>query len=176
MILFLLRKYWLHLAIGAAIVAGVLVGIGYIYYLGSRSGEAKIQSLWTKDIVARTAEIEKIKIKIGKDEISHRNEIQRISDDLIKSDKKHALALAAVQSEYTNRLRLSESRASAYKHLSEGGSTERDYLANHAAKLDSSLEEGRSLVRELRETLGLRDSQIINLSEIIKNDQRLFQR
>lgn len=168
--LFLLKKYWLHLVV----LAGILfVGYG-LYSAGHKNGANKVQVKWDAERIGHQDAVAVLKTQIKQLEDLNRTENKRIDDVINKANKDYAVALAAMQSDYAGRLRLSESRVSSYKRLSEGGTAERQYLANHAAELDRTLEQGRSLVRELRETVGQRDKEIIALSERIKNDQRLF--
>lgn len=51
----------------------------------------------------------------------------------------------------------------------KGSSVEQYNLASHAARLDKSLSEGKTLARELRQTLELRELQIVNLSQELIN-------
>lgn len=169
------KRYGLILVAAIAIMGATAFGLYWTYSLGSTNGKAEVQALWNKDIEQRTKVINDLLAKIQVAEFDNRVLNKRIDDDLVQSRKELAIALNAANTEYTTRLRLSESRASTYKRMSESGTSERTDLANHAAELDRSLEEGRSLVRELRETLGQRDKELTALTERIKNDQRLFQ-
>jgi chromosome segregation ATPase len=169
--LFLLKKYWLHLVVVAAIL---LVCFG-LYSAGHKNGANEVQVKWDAERQGHAVAVATLQGEIKKLQELNRTENTRIDNAIQQANKNHAIALAALQSDYAGRLRLSEGRVSSYRRLSEGGTTEREYLANHAAELDRSLEQGRSLVRELRETVGQRDKEITALSERIKNDQRLFQ-
>lgn len=169
--LLLLKKYWLHILVVLAVLF-----VGYaLYNAGFKNGSNEKQVQWDAEREGHRVSVEALKVEIKQLENLNRIENKRIDYVLKQVNKDHAAALAAVQSEYAVRLRLSEGRVSSYRRLSEGGAAEREYLADHATKLDRTLEEGRSLVRELRETVGQRDKQINALSERIKNDQRLFQ-
>lgn len=170
-LLFLTRKYWCQLLL----VLGVLC-LGYaVYSVGHKHGSSKIQAKWDAERKGHEIAVVTLQKQINELENINRFENKRIDDVLSKANKEYAFALATLQSEYSVRLRLSEGRVSSYRRLSEGGTAEREYLANHAAKLDGTLEEGRSLVRELREAVGQRDKELNVLSEKIKNDQRLFE-
>ena len=93
-----------------------------------------------------------------------------------KVKNEHENAIAAVHAEYVDRLHESDSRAGTYQRLSQGAAAERASLASYAAQLDRSLTEGRSLVRELRETVRLRDEQLIVLGKQLENDRSLLQK
>ena len=103
------------------------------------------------------------------------NEKEVELNERIKEDKAaHDAAIAAATRTFTERLRKSEGRAKTYAGMSQASADERTALADHAAKLDQSLEEGRHLVRELRETLGQRDREIMLLGEHIQNVYQLI--
>jgi hypothetical protein len=103
------------------------------------------------------------------------NEREVALNERIKENKAaHDAAIATATYTFTERLRKSEGRAKAYSDMSQAGAAERSALADHATKLDRSLEEGRHLVRELRETLGQRDREIMMLGEHIQNVYQLI--
>lgn len=159
----------------AILVLGLMVWGGMALHGSIKdSGRAEVQALWDADKKAHEVEITKLKEDYALREEAHRTENRRISHELSEAKLEHANAIAAVRNDYLVRLRTSEKRAGIYQRQAEGGAAERRSLAEHASRLDASLEEGRSLVRELRETLGLRDRQIRSLSEQILNDRQLF--
>lgn len=158
-------------------ILGVILLLGSAYVIYGHiydKGVASVQVEWDKAKQAHRDAIQKLKDEYALLEEDHRTENQRITDELAKANLDHATALAAVERQYAERLRTSEVRAGVYQRQAQGGAAERASLADHASRLDASLEEGRSLVRELRETLGLRDRQIRSLSEQIRNDRKLF--
>lgn len=162
-------------------IGGVLILVLVIWTLASihgaikDSGRAEIQALWDADKAQHALAIAALKDEYASKEETHRTENRRISSELSQANLDHAKALAAAQLDYTQRLRNVEQRAAIYQRQAQGGAAERGDLADHASRLDASLEEGRSLVRELRETLGLRDRQIHSLSDQIRNDRALFE-
>ncbi len=168
--LILLRENWKGLLL---LVLIVLLSFK-LHSCGVGQGRAEIQSAWDKQKAANLAEINRIKEENRTKEAEHRAENERIYNDLFKAERQHAVALSEQRAEFDRRLRSSEARAAKYKALSEAGPTERADLASYAARLDTSLEEGRDLVREFRETLGLRDRQIESLRDQINNDRKLI--
>lgn len=98
----------------------------------------------------------------------------RIANELAAKDTAHAKALADLRADLDGRLQLATTRQGIYQRQAQGSTAERNYLASHAAELDRSLEQGRSLVRELGETLRQRDSTIRSLSEQIIADRLLI--
>lgn len=144
---------------------------GYIYDRGANS----VQVQWDAAKAEHAQAIADLKEEYRQKEETHRTENRRISSELSKANLDHANAIAAVHLDYAQRLRNVEQRAAIYQRQAQGGTTERGDLADHASRLDATLEEGRSLVRELRETLGLRDRQVRALSNQIYNDRALFE-
>lgn len=140
---------WLWIGAGVAGLCGVL-----IYTLGSVNGSSGVQSLWDADRKATDKVITELKLTIAAKEATHSLLSKENSDALAKSQAEHAKALDAVRTDYAKRLLNIETRANVYKRLSDGTATERDRLVEHTAQLDRTLEEGRHLVGELRETLG----------------------
>lgn len=166
----LLSKGWPYLLLGVVLF---LLG-SWLYHSGSVNGANAVQVKWDAEKKAYAAEIEKLKTGYAALESEHRAETTRITHELAEADKKYEVAIANAKSDYANRLRNSEDRAAVYKRQAQSGAAESQRLASHAAELDRSLEEGRSLVRELRTTLGLRDEQLKALGEQILNDRKLL--
>lgn len=157
------------IALGTA--AGLLYGS---YYLGNQSGKNSVQLEWEKSKKELKQEADRLI------ELNHQKEqayiltIAGLNHEILKSKTDFNDSLAGIQSEYTERLQLSETRAAIYKRKAEGGAIECRGLADYAARLDSSLEEGRYVVKELSEVVRLRDREITTLSAQIKADRNLF--
>lgn len=161
--------------IKVGIVLLVLFFLGsWIRHSGVESGKATIQKEFDKYVKDKDAEIAKLVSEYGTKEEKHRLENEGINHDLAEAKEKHAVAISVLRSDLTARLRSSETRAGIYQRQAESGPTQCSSLAEHAARLDTALEEGRSLVREFGETLRLRDKQIIDLGKQIKNDRALL--
>lgn len=162
-------------------IGGVLILVLVIWAMASihgaikDSGRAEIQALWDADKAQHALAIAALKDEYAVKEEAHRTENRRISSELSQANLDHANAIAAVHLDYAQRLRNVEQRAAIYQRQAQGGAIERGDLADHASRLDAALEEGRSLVRELRETLRLRDQQVQSLSNQIRNDRALFE-
>lgn len=138
-----------------ALIAVLLVGlIGLSAKVGNMAGMAEVQDLWDKEAKITGQTISDLKVAVTKKETEHTLLSEKIAQDLLKSKEEHEKALAAVRADYDLRLFSSSNRANVYERLSRGTATERDRLAVHSAELDRTLEEGRYLVGELRQTLG----------------------
>lgn len=145
-----------------------------LHSCGVEKGANSIQKEWDKEKREIDQEIKRLENKYVSLQETHREETQRITHELSEERKRHEVELVRADAEYRDRVQFAEARASLYQRQAQNGSIECRNLADHASRLDSSLEEGRSLVRELRTTLGLRESQIRALSRQIHNDRLLF--
>ena len=166
----LFSNNWTYLIV-AGLTALLLFGT---YTLGSKSGEASIQRQWDAQILKDKRAEEKQREANEKAEAEHRQQVSALQQELRDAQTSHRTELDRIAGEYAGRLLKSEQRASVYQRQAEGGAAECRSLASHAARLDASLEEGRSVVRELRATLGLRDNQLKALADQIKADRQLL--
>lgn len=169
-----LVKYLPHLV---ALV--LLVGAGYITYQkikqnGFREGAVSVQAKWDAETKDYNEHISALQKEYAAREAVHRRKNQEITHELAEANRKHAVEVATLQSDFTQRMQLSTKRSAVYQRQAEAGAAECRGLASHASRLDATLEEGRSLVRELRSTLGLRDRQVQSLSDQINNDRNLM--
>lgn len=161
--------------IAGVVVAALVAFIAYsIFNLGVAIGSARVQTSWNTQKEADQLRIADLKEEIKQQEAIHQIDTTRISDELAEAKQKHTEDLAYLHSEYEQRLRSSGNRADHYQRQARGSAVERDNLASHAARLDQALEEGRHLVRELGETIRLRDQQLISLGQQIMADRNLF--
>ena len=76
---------------------------------------------------------------------------------------------------YANELLKSEQRAELYKRYSEADKAKQRALAEHTAKLDRSLTEGRELVKQLTETIRTRDAQLRALGVYFQENAMLYE-
>ena len=156
------------------IVAAAIAILAVPYHLGKNVGKLEVSSAWDKD--RKNSADAVIKLILSNEKLQRENQetTTRISDELASKEKEHAKALADLRADYSGRLLQSATRQGIYQRQAEGSATERNHLASYAAQLDRSLEEGRSLVRELRQTVGQRDYTIRLLSEQITADRLLY--
>ena len=146
-----------------------------IFFLGSNRGANKVQAKWDKQELEDKKAYDKLKGEYDALNRQHSYEVGALTTRLETASKNHEDELTRIGSDYAGRLQQSEKRASIYKRQAEGGTLECRSLASHAARLDESLEQGRQLVEELRSTVRLRDSQLIELGNQIKADRKLLQ-
>lgn len=157
----------------AGVVLLFLLG-SWIYVSGSKHGASVVQAQWDEQQKADAQAIQALRDEYALKEEAHRIENRKITHELAEAQKTYEVTLAEQRAEYDRRLQLSTNRAAIYQRQAESGAAQCRSLASHAARLDQTLEEGRSLVRELRDTLGLRDRQLILLGQQILNDRVLL--
>lgn len=160
-------KVFLILLVAAAVIA-------VPYHMGKNAERLELTSAQAKIDKERAEKISELTQENLKLTQENQATTTRISNELAAKEKEHAEALAALRSDLDGRLQLATTRQGIYQRQAQGSSAERDRLASHAAELDRTLEQGRSLVRELRETVGQRDATIRLLSEQITADRLLF--
>lgn len=158
------------------ILGAVLLGFGAwkLYDAGHDNGAAEVQALWDTDKAKYEKALADAKADYEKKEEAHRATNRKISNDLAQAKLDHANALADQRAEFDRRMRLSSQRAAVYQRQAESGAAGCSDLAEHTARLDASLEEGRQLVRELGSTLGLREQQLRSVGQQLLNDRALF--
>ena len=162
-------------ALAGLLAATLLIGSGtYVYLCGKYDGKEVVQKKWDAEKKLYDTAIAGLKDHYEMLEAANRTKTEELTHDLAEAQKNHDVAIANAQSDFDKRLLKSQARADYYKRMSEGGSLECRNLASHAAELDRSLEEGRLVVRELRETLGLRDKQLIALGDKLQADRKLL--
>lgn len=141
--------------IAGVMVAALLVGaLGLSAKVGNMAGKSEVQDSWDTEKKATAKEVSALKAVIASKEAEHKLLSEQNSNELARTQKEHEQALVALRADFTERLLSSTNRAGAYERMSRGTAIERDRLVQHTAELDRTLEEGRSLVRELRQTLG----------------------
>ena len=143
--------------IALVIILVVAVCARIIHQNGKQIGVSETMLAWQaqeqerNDIIEdyRT-EVNDLKVKYEKQTVQHKMEITAIKV-AAENDRR------TIQRDYADRLLNADKRASVYKRLSQSGESERIRLAEHAAKLDRSVEEGRSLLKEQQSAIAERD-------------------
>lgn len=159
------------------LIAGVgviVVALGATYYVGKVAGENKVSLAWASEKKKLSDEIIRLQEEIKDNLLVYVAETDKIEEKLQDAKATYEKNLLAINATAVVRLRDSEKRTNVYKRMSEGAESERRDLADHAAKLDRSLEEGRLVVGELQETLRQRDTELISLGSQIHLDRKLF--
>ena len=165
-----LEKIVLLCCIACLMLGGVF---GYGCHRGHISGAASIQAKWDADKAAAREAQDLLVQQLAKEEATHAERQNQVAQELVHVRDTAARDLAVQRAVYEQRLLQSSRRGEIYRSQAEAGSAACSDLASHAAKLDRALEQGRDLVGELRESLGLRDRQVVLLGEQIMTDRRL---
>ena len=166
-----MMSYGIKYAIIGLVAASLLAAV---YALGKTNGVSEENAKWAESEKRRTKIIQLIAIDVAKKEAAHLLESEKNSEALTQAKQNYEASLAELRAALTDRLLVSEERAGLYKRKSQGTAAERDRLAEHAAELDRSLEEGRSLVRELGQTVRQHEVTIRTLGKQILTDRTLL--
>ena len=144
----------------------------YGYY----SGKAKATTEYNQEKVQYLNQISSLQLQYRAKETQYNEDLNKVKAEYAQAREDYIHTISKLESSYSSRLQQSEQRAMLYQRKatdSKGCST----LADLSGRLDRSLTEGISLVRELRDTIKLRDSQIKVLREnysslikVINND------
>lgn len=156
------------------IAVPILLLVSLIYVAGRNDGSALTQGKWDKEKRQTNEKVMDLIVKNATNEQAHRNEAARISDELESSNAKYAEDIALIRADYDKRLRESTERASVYQRLSKAGPAKQERLAGYATELDTSLAEGRQLVKEFRTSIEQRDREVKLLGAQIIADRNLI--
>lgn len=159
---------------GIAIAVAVVALFGSGWYFGANHAETAAELTATEKELTHSRLINKLQTDLETASVIHTTELQEIRDAWTEAQEAYTLDVAGIRADYEQRLLLSKTRAGVYQRQAKGSSVEQERLAAHAAELDRSLEEGRQLVKELKATIGQRDSAIRALGSMILTDRKFF--
>jgi hypothetical protein len=165
----------LNSVVGLLIAAGVIVAaLAGTYHLGKSAGENKVNLAWTKEKKELGDRIIELQKQVSDNLAVYILESDKNETQLRDAKAEHEKSLLGIRAIAADRVRNSEKRAGAYQRMSEGAESQRRNLADHAARLDRSLEEGRLVVGELQATVRQRDRELILLGSQILTDRKLI--
>lgn len=118
----------------------------------------------------------KLQLESKDKERAYNENMQALSIDLTETRLRYENSINQLKSSYTDELLKSEQRAELYKRLSQSDQAKQRDLAIHTARLDRSLTEGRELVKQLTETIRVRDNQLRALGVYIQESSNLYER
>lgn len=150
---------------------GVIATAVISFTSGYQLGKDKVEYKFTQYKYDQNQEMIKLQEKYKVLENEHNDLESKYIEKLKDVKSEYEGDINTINNDYVIRLLKSEERADFYRNQAKQGSDGLRDLADHAAKLDKSLEEGRSLVKELRATLKLREEQLITMGHIINNDR-----
>ena len=117
-----------------------------------------------------------LQIENKEKERAYHEDMEALSIDLTETRLKYENSINQLKSSYADELLKSEQRAELYKRLSQSDQAKQRDLAIHTARLDRSLTEGRELVKQLTETIRVRDQQLRALGVYIQESNSLYER
>ena len=156
----------------------ILIGVTVLGAVASFSyslGQKDTREEWQKETIKHQNEmlkVEEIHKQALQEYINKNNNLQR---EIVDVKKDYEAKLRNINDEYSVRLSESEQRAKVYKRMSEQGKCQSTDLSDYATKLDRSLTEGRQVVKLLRETIELRDNQLRQIGEQLKQMEKLHE-
>lgn len=101
--------------------------------------------------------------------------ISNLTVNLTETRIRYENTVNKLKSTHANELLKSEQRAELYKRYSEADKAKQRALAEHTARLDRSLTEGRELVKQLTETIRTRDAQLRALGVYFQENAMLYE-
>lgn len=101
--------------------------------------------------------------------------INNLTVNLTETRIRYENTVNELKSAHANELLKSEQRAELYKRYSEADKAKQRALAEHTARLDRSLTEGRELVKQLTETIRTRDAQLRALGVYFQENAMLYE-
>lgn len=101
--------------------------------------------------------------------------INNLTVNLTETRIRYENTVNKLKSTHANELLKSEQRAELYKRYSEADKAKQRALAEHTARLDRSLTEGRELVKQLTETIRTRDAQLRALGVYFQENAMLYE-
>lgn len=101
--------------------------------------------------------------------------INNLTANLTETRIRYENTVNKLKSTHANELLKSEQRAELYKRYSETDKAKQRTLAEHTARLDRSLTEGRELVKQLTETIRTRDAQLRALGVYFQENAMLYE-
>lgn len=107
--------------------------------------------------------------------LAHIETITQVSLDLKEKEKEYEASLDRISADASFRMQQHENRVRIYQRQAKAGSAEAERLASHAAELDRSINEGKTVAAELAATVRLRDQQLSLLGSQIKADRAVIE-
>lgn len=152
----------------------VAVGMIIIFLGGMKIGADRESTKYTKEkmkIQEQTAElIQQYREKVEEHAKRQLDLIQELND----AKQRHQTIVSNLRSEFSVRMLESENRGKIYRNRAETAGAECRALAEHTARLDQSLTEGRELVKEFRADLEQCKVAAYHFMDIIQNDRNHF--
>lgn len=152
----------------------VAVGMIFVFVCGVVVGintENKKHAKEKAEIYHQTAElVRRYSQRVEEHTKKQLDLIQELND----AKQRHQTIVSNLRSEFSDRMLESENRGKIYRNRAEAAGAECRALAEHTARLDRSLTEGRELVKEFRADLEQCRVAAQHFTDIIQNDRNHF--
>lgn len=152
----------------------VAVGMIFIFLCGIKVGADRESTKYSREkirIYEQTAEL----IQQYRERVEEHSKIQaNLLQELNNAKQKYEIHVTNLRNEFSDRMLESENRGKIYRKRAEVAGAECEALAEHTARLDRSLTEGRELVKEFRADLEQCRVAAHHFTDIIQNDRNHF--
>ena len=156
-------------------VLGSIVGIAVIGYLQYSLISGSYDAGYIACKEKNQKYILELQSQIKEKEKVFNERVEALSIELTETRLRHENTIDTIKRTYANELRKSEQRASVYQRYATADEAKQRTFIKHTTELDRSLTEGRELVRELTETIKLRDAQLRALGKYIEERHILYE-
>lgn len=153
------------------VIAILLIALS-IFTSGYKVGGDSVQHEFDKYVNEARLETIRLNEEYRKLEIRHKNIESNLLEEMNTRKLEYDKNLYIINDDFNNRLLKQTERANYYRQQAKDSGCGQSNLADHTARLDTSLEEGRHLVRQLSETIRLRESELKLLGDVIINDRK----
>lgn len=158
-------------------VKGILltiVSLAVLILYGYTLGSTKQKEIHEKKEKELKYQITLLKENYRKRVEEHAKNQRQLLQEIEDTKREHENFVADLRNEFSNRMLQSEKRGNIYRARAESAGAECRQLAEHAARLDRSLTEGRELVKEFRADLEQCRVSAQKFTGIILNDRNHF--
>ena len=156
-------------------ILGSIVGIAIIGYLQYSLISGSYDAGYTACKEENQKYILELQSQIKDKEKVFNERVEALSIELTETRLRHENTIDTIKRTYADELRKSEQRASVYQRYTTADEAKQRALIKHTTELDRSLTEGRELVRQLTETIKLRDAQLRALGKYIEERHILYE-
>lgn len=152
----------------------VLLALSICFYNTYRLGQENIQRKWDIAEAERNNKILEVSQKYDALQKDFSLYIENSRIILSKAENDYKSNLNSIIASHSNELRNSEERAKYYQRQAQNSNGECGSLADYAGRLDRTIVEGQTVVKELIESLTRKDAQIKFIGGILIEEQKLI--
>lgn len=142
-----------------------------IFFIGFGLGKSEEYAKYLQDELVWKDKISELNRVLKEKNDEHVVQQQKLLDDIILMRVNHEKDLLTLNDNHTLRLQQSEKRSEIYRKRAASSPDQCRQLAEHTARLDYSLEEGRGLVREFTAVVRQLEQDNKKVIEYLLNDR-----